>query len=101
MLLPEACAGIQTQEQGGWKDDLILALSIKAQSLQFHFLRGWVDVHRIELAHNYTVEMTIPNVRQEASVVHYIMFNCEDEYETTGMHMFQGSNKHGDLTSCL
>lgn len=33
MLLPGACAGIQTQEQGGWKDGLILALSIKAQSL--------------------------------------------------------------------
>ncbi len=73
MLLPGACTGIQTQEQGGWKDDLSLALSIKAQSLRFHFLRGWVDVRRIELVHNYTFEITIPNVRQEASVVHYML----------------------------
>lgn len=54
-FLPGACDGIQTQEHGGWKDDVISALSVKTQSPRFHFfLRGWADARRMELAHNYT-----------------------------------------------
>lgn len=49
-----------TRKHGGWKDALLSAFKLTVIS----FLHGWVDVRGVELAHNYTFEITIPNVRQ-------------------------------------
>lgn len=46
-----------TGKHGGWKDASLSALKLTVIS----FLHWWADV---ELAHKYTFEITIPNVRQ-------------------------------------